>query len=84
MLPGDTHYIYMYRAFECRADQLSWGCLLAIALNRKWFPRFFSALCASPWLMALTGAALLASAVPRQLRALCAEARWPEDQNRRA
>jgi peptidoglycan/LPS O-acetylase OafA/YrhL len=55
----------MYRAFECRADQLCWGCLLAIVLNRKWFSRGVSALCASPWLMALTGAALLASAVRR-------------------
>jgi peptidoglycan/LPS O-acetylase OafA/YrhL len=33
-----------YRAFESRADQLFWGCLLAIALNRKWFPGVLRAL----------------------------------------
>jgi peptidoglycan/LPS O-acetylase OafA/YrhL len=74
MLAGTKHYFggkthdffsHVYVSFECRADQLFWGCLLAIVLNRKWFPRFFSALCASPWLMAPTSVALLASAGPR-------------------
>ncbi len=53
---------YAYNVFECRADQLLWGCLLAVALHRRWFSRFFAALCASPWFLVLTAAALLFSA----------------------
>jgi peptidoglycan/LPS O-acetylase OafA/YrhL len=53
---------YTYNVFECRADQLLVGCLLAISLDQRWFPKFFSALCASPWWIVATILALLSSA----------------------
>jgi peptidoglycan/LPS O-acetylase OafA/YrhL len=53
---------YTYNVFECRADQILWGCLLAVALNQRWFPRFFAALCSSPWWLVLTLSGLLISA----------------------
>jgi peptidoglycan/LPS O-acetylase OafA/YrhL len=53
---------YTYNVFECRADQILWGCLLAVALNQRWFPRFFAALCSSPWWLVVTMSGLLLSA----------------------
>lgn len=58
---GSRAVWYTYNAFECRADQLFIGCLLAISLHQRWFARFFAAICQSHWLVFLTIAGLALS-----------------------
>jgi peptidoglycan/LPS O-acetylase OafA/YrhL len=52
---------YVYNAFECRADQLFIGCLLAISINRQWLAPVFAALCKSQWLLPVTATLLALS-----------------------
>jgi peptidoglycan/LPS O-acetylase OafA/YrhL len=52
---------YIYEAFDTRADHLMIGCLLAVALKERAWPRIWSALTAIPNLIWVTFAGLLCS-----------------------
>jgi peptidoglycan/LPS O-acetylase OafA/YrhL len=52
---------YIYEAFDTRADQLLIGCLLAVALRRGAWSRFWRWLCSSPGLVLATIALLIVS-----------------------
>jgi peptidoglycan/LPS O-acetylase OafA/YrhL len=58
--------VYIYEAFDARADHLLVGCLLAIALRRKLKPGLWQSLCAHPALGLIPVALLALSAVAAQ------------------
>ena len=49
-----VHGAWIYEAFDARADHLLMGCLLAVALERKLFGRFWAAVCSHRLLPAVT------------------------------
>jgi peptidoglycan/LPS O-acetylase OafA/YrhL len=53
---------YIYEAFDTRADHLMVGCILAVALRERVWPRLWQLLVASPWRMWITAAGLVVSA----------------------
>lgn len=54
--------MYIYEAFDTRADHLMIGCILAVALRERMWPRLWQLLVKSPWLMWITVFALATSA----------------------
>jgi peptidoglycan/LPS O-acetylase OafA/YrhL len=54
--------VYIYEAFDTRADHLMIGCILAVALREQVWPRLWQLLVESPWRMWITVAGLVASA----------------------
>ena len=52
---------YVYEAFDCRADHLAIGCLLAVALWNGWFPCLWRWLCSRATLAWVSVALLVAS-----------------------
>jgi peptidoglycan/LPS O-acetylase OafA/YrhL len=54
---------YIYEAFDTRADHLAIGCLVAVALRQKIWIRLWHFLVSSPWLIWVTVAGLVASAI---------------------
>lgn len=55
--------VWVYEAFDARADHLLIGCLLAVALYQGAAPRLFGWLCSSPWMPAGTLAILIGEVV---------------------
>jgi peptidoglycan/LPS O-acetylase OafA/YrhL len=51
--------VWVYEAFDARADHLLMGCLLAVALYRGAAPRLFAWLCSSPMMPVFTLALLI-------------------------
>jgi len=47
-------YQYTRFAFDCRADSLLWGCLLAVVLRGGFLRTFVGAICRNAWLPLLT------------------------------
>jgi peptidoglycan/LPS O-acetylase OafA/YrhL len=58
-----VHEGYIYEAFDTRADHLLMGCLLAVVLRARMFPRFWSWISGRSWAAAATGAMLAISSV---------------------
>jgi peptidoglycan/LPS O-acetylase OafA/YrhL len=54
--------VYIYEAFDTRADHLLIGCILAVALRERMWPRVWQLLVESPWRISITVSALVASA----------------------
>jgi peptidoglycan/LPS O-acetylase OafA/YrhL len=52
---------YIYEAFDCRADHLAIGCLLAIALRNGWLPELWRWLCSHAGLAWINAGLLAAS-----------------------
>jgi peptidoglycan/LPS O-acetylase OafA/YrhL len=58
-----VHEGYIYEAFDTRADHLLIGCLLAVVLRARMFPRLWSWISIRSWLAAVTAALLVISSV---------------------
>lgn len=54
--------VYIYEAFDTRADHLMIGCILAVALRERVWPRLWQLLVKSPWYMWVIVFGLAASA----------------------
>jgi len=59
--------VYIYEAFDTRADHLMIGCILAVALRERVWPRLWELLVKSPWYMWITVCGLAASAALNHL-----------------
>jgi peptidoglycan/LPS O-acetylase OafA/YrhL len=55
-----VHEVWLYEAFDARADHLMVGCLLAVALKQERFPRIWTVLCSHRLLPAVTLGLLVA------------------------
>jgi peptidoglycan/LPS O-acetylase OafA/YrhL len=59
----DVHEGYIYEAFDTRADHLLMGCLLAVMLRARLFPRFWDWISVRSWAAAVVAALLAMSSV---------------------
>jgi peptidoglycan/LPS O-acetylase OafA/YrhL len=59
----DVHEGYIYEAFDTRADHLLIGCLLAVMLRARLFPRFWGWISVRSWAAAVVAALLALSSV---------------------
>jgi peptidoglycan/LPS O-acetylase OafA/YrhL len=58
-----VHEGYIYEAFDTRADHLLMGCLLAVVLRGRLFPRFWNWIGVRSWAAAIIAALLATSSV---------------------
>jgi peptidoglycan/LPS O-acetylase OafA/YrhL len=59
----DVHQGYIYEAFDTRADHLLMGCLLAVMLRARFFPRFWNWISVRSWAaVAVVGLLAISSA----------------------
>jgi peptidoglycan/LPS O-acetylase OafA/YrhL len=58
-----VNQVYLYKAFDTRVDHLLVGCLLAVVLRARLFPRFWNWIAVRSWAAAIIAALLAMSSV---------------------
>ena len=58
-----VHQGYIYEAFDTRADHLLIGCLLAVVLRARLFPRFWNWISVRSWIAVVVAASLAVSSL---------------------